>query len=91
MRLVGTSALWAGLITALSVLAATSTYKLPTSLQGLGSLGAYVVAPAFFALVYAGRRGPGGMPAMGDAVALTFLGLWAVVYAARVVWRRFCA
>ena len=92
MRLVATSALWAGVITGLSLLAAMSTSKLPTYLQWLGSLGASVVAPAFFALIYAGRRGgPDGMPPMGDALALTFLGLWAGIYVARVVWRRFCA
>ena len=57
MRLAVTSALWAGLITALSLLGSALTYQLPTFVQWLGSLCAYVVASAFFALMYVGRRG----------------------------------
>ena len=87
MRRLVTSALWAGVITGLSVLASASGWRLPEYLQWLSYLGA-VIFPAVLILDFAGRRGgPDGFPPIQEAIALTFLLLWAGIYLGRALWK----
>ena len=88
MRRLVTSALWAAVITGLSVLSASSASQLPSYVHWLWSLGDVLTTPAFLILYFFGRRGgPDGLPPIPDAIALTFLLLWAGIYLGRVLWR----
>ena len=91
MKLVVTSALWAAVTVGLPVFMMLSASRFPRHLRWLANDADLIIGPAFYMLIAVDRKGgPGGMPSVLDAVVLTFLMLWAVIYVARALWRRFC-
>jgi hypothetical protein len=85
-----TSAVWAAVITALSVVPASVWPPvLSTTLHYLGTLGEFVPMLAVYALVIAGRTGgPEGLPPIPESILLTFVLWWVIVEVARALWRR---